>query len=257
MYKKAVYFSLLLFISECFSLNRDNLPWSSAHPQEELARIMPACPYILEAGARLGEHTVWFVNKWPKATVYSFEANPSYFDSIRTAIARYPSIHFFPYGVAPKSGEYDFYISRHAIGANSLLPSTKEREDFYLDEKITVFCRNLDEWFKEENIAKLDLIWFDLEGIELSIFKSIPAILSKTSIIYTEVNFQEFRKGMAQFDELYEFLTIQGFRLHCLCPIGSTRDEQADAIFINRCHYLIPKSIKSKAKFVAIPKQWD
>jgi len=36
-------------------------------------------------------------------------------------------------------------------------------------------------------------------------------VLSRVRHIYTEVNFREFRHGGCQYDELYSFLTTQGY----------------------------------------------
>lgn len=231
MLKKLTFLLIFLGISSTsFCADFDSLPWTKENLMEILLTLVPSEPNVLEAGSRFGEHTVWFAQKWPKSKIYTFEANPNYFPQITQATAPYQNIHFFPYGLSDKSGYYDFYISHFVVGGNSLLPSAEWKEDFYQDEKIRVYCKNLDEWFEEQSISQIDLVWFDLEGAELQILKGAPKTLLNTSIIYTEVNFQEFRKGMVQFDALYDFLIANGFILHAIS--GSNPHEQADAIFI-------------------------
>lgn len=162
-------------------------------------------------------------------------------------------------------GEATFFVSRLNAGCSSLLTDNFSsvdwpfdgdpgKEDFsnnhYMDVPITVSVTTINAWGKENNISNIDYIWLDTEGAELQILSCATDFLSDVRVISTEVNFQEFRSGMAQFSQLYEFLTKQNFSLKY---IWGNPKWQATAMFLNNRFlddplnlsnpYLIPKPI--------------
>jgi len=82
----------------------------------------------------------------------------------------------------------------------------------------------------ENHITHIDYMWLDMEGAELIALKSSSRILSTVKVISTEVNFKEYRKGMALFEEFNSFLLNSGFILH---KIWGTYG-QATAIYIRK-----------------------
>ena len=77
---------------------------------------------------------------------------------------------------------------------------------------ITVPCVILDDWCKQNRISHFDLLWLDLEGMELQILYNSPEILKTVKVIFTETNFRSFRLGMTLYHHLKAFLEKQGFR---------------------------------------------
>lgn len=74
-------------------------------------------------------------------------------------------------------------------------------------------------------------MWLDLEGAELLILSSSPKILSTVKCIYTETNFQKFRHGTVQYNDLKNFLESAGFEL---IAHWYHKDWQGDAIFVRK-----------------------
>lgn len=200
-----------------------------------LARAyIPHNPIIIEAGAHHGEDTILLKGLWPHATIYAFEPHP---ESYKKLIQNTHGIHkIYPYWLAlnAQTGSALFYCCRLHDGASSLLESSPERKDFYNDKKaIIVPCTTLDDWAAAHSINYIDFCWLDMEGAELLMLTNSPQMLATIKAIYIEVNFQEFRKTMAQYAAVKEFLNQQGFELIFITP-HSSYDVQANALFVRK-----------------------
>ncbi len=226
-------FTLLNFCTNILSIDHKALPWIKGHHGMELnivANYLPSNPIILEAGAHHGEDTVIFIKKWPQASVYAFEPCPEYFEILKRHTAPFPNIHIFPFGLTAKTGTYNFYISQKWNGASSMLADNHLSDGLdYNDQKIEVLCKNLDEWTVEYTIKKIDYMWLDMEGAELSMLNSAPSILKTVKAISCELNFKEYRIGMTQFDDIHSFLLKNEFSL---IAIWGSSQGQATGVYI-------------------------
>lgn len=227
---------------------------------------LPNNPVILEAGTCGGEDTCNFKRIWKGATIYGFEPIPASYERALQNTKALNGVTIFPYALSNSVGEATFFVSQSNVGCSSLLAdnfssvvwpfeSDPSGEDFsnnhYKDVPITVPVTTVNTWGKENNISHIDYIWLDTEGAELQILSSATDFLRDVRVISTEVNFQEFRAGMTQFSQLYEFLTQHNFSLKY---IWANPRWQGVAMFVNNRFldtplnltnpYLVPKSIK-------------
>jgi hypothetical protein len=67
-------------------------------------------------------------------------------------------------------------------------------------------------------ILSIDFFWLDTEGYEYYILQHAP--LDKIKYIYTEINYQEFRKGTSKYDDINNLLTSNGFEQIFIEPNG-------------------------------------
>ena len=213
------------------ALVADELPWEAGYHGAELEYLrlfLPENPIILEAGAHNGEDTIPFIRQWPHATVHAFEPHLPCYSHLEKAASTYPNVHTYPFGLYSETGTYTFYVSQKIDGAFSLFEDNSPEIE-YADTQVTIECKNLDEWAYEEGVDHIDYMWLDMEGAELAMLKSAPKMLQTVRAISTEVNFQEFRKGMARWREMREFLEENGFSLY---KIWGDPKWQATAIFV-------------------------
>lgn len=231
---KKLFYIIFFLVSNIYSHNFDNLPWdSNGFHGLELSIVegfLPADPIILEAGAHHGEDTVTFIKRWPNAVIYAFEPCPQYYRKLKETTLGYNNIHIFPYGLFSTSGTYTFQASNNWDGASSLFEDNHLPIGLdYDDQQIEVSCKNLDEWAQEHNVTKIDYMWLDMEGAEGYVLKSSPKIMRTVRAISCELNFWEYRKGMTLFQDIYDFLTQEGFVLYKIwgSPLG-----QATGVFI-------------------------
>jgi hypothetical protein len=57
------------------------------------------------------------------------------------------------------------------------------------------------------------MLWLDMQGYELPAMKAAPKVLSKVSVIITELEFVEAYAGQPQYHEVKSWLESQGFVL--------------------------------------------
>jgi len=191
---------------------------SSATAREEapfdlIKRLLPENPVVIEAGAHLGEDTVIMSKLWPQGKIHAFEPSPDTYQVLQTETASYANVLTYPLALSDRNGELFFYL---AGGASSLKRPSKTFNDLYfhsdLDHPIVVQAITLDDWAKAHHVDKIDFIWFDMEGNELSAFKGALEHLSQVKLIYTEVNFQKFWEEGVLYPELKAWLAGHGFR---------------------------------------------
>lgn len=181
-------------------------------PLALIYRLLPYDPVIFEAGAQFGEDTEWMAQLWPASEIHAFEPVPDSYSILETIASKYSNIHSYPIALSDVVGSVNMYL---AGGATSVLKPTESfnRDYFHadLDHPIAVQCTTIDKWATENNIEKIDFLWLDMEGNELKALKAAPNILKTVSVIYTEVNLQEFWEGAVQYKELKSWLESQGF----------------------------------------------
>jgi len=189
--------------------------------------FLPQNPTILEAGCHEGQDTILLGKAWPLGHVYAFEPVKKFVGFTLDELKKHKvsNVTVFPFALSATSGEQKFYYNNQVGAASSLLESSGQ------DTLMTVNSVNLDEWARDNRVNYIDFMWLDMEGSELSVLRSAPAILKTVKVIITEVNFKEFRKGTTQYRDLYNFLTENGFKLF---KIWGSPVWQGTALFIRK-----------------------
>ena len=226
----------------------DSLPFVDGKDEDSAlyaAPYLPNDPVILEAGTCGGEDTCFFKKIWKNSTIYGFEPMPQSYQRTLDNIKSLKGIKIFPYALCDFVGEAVFYVSQANAGCSSLLPDNfgsivwpfendcsdaELNNNHYQDIPITVPTTTINAWGKKYKIPHIDYIWLDTEGSELQILSAGTNYLHNVRVISTEVNFQEFRSGMTQFSDLYEFLTQHNFSLKY---IYANPKWQGVAMFVN------------------------
>lgn len=203
-----------------------------------IAKFIPSNPIIFEAGGHYGTDTIRFAKKWKDSMIISFEPNPHAFEKFLETTKEFSNVNGFNIAVNNYNGTAVLHVCHGSTGdnpiyegASSLLEPSKWMEIHYQGPKVSVPCVILDDWCKKNNIRNIDFMWLDLEGLEYYVLKSSPEILKTVKVIYTETNFQMFRKGMTQYEDLKRFLEKSGFKLVAhWYALGL----QGDAIFVKK-----------------------
>ena len=194
--------------------------------------LIPSNPIILESGAYIGDDTTEFSKKWTNARIISFEPNPHAFSQLEKNTKNIKNVERYNLALNSFNGTTNFFAGKNEWeGASSLLAPSKWRKNIYNGTLIDVTCVILDDLCEKNNIDHVDFMWLDMEGAELLVLQSSPKILGKTKVIYTETNFQGYRKNMAQFKDLKKFLEDNNFYLLAHWWL---KNSQGDAIFIHK-----------------------
>jgi hypothetical protein len=99
-------------------------------------------------------------------------------------------------------------------GSSSLLVAKthiQEFPDVSFDQQIEVKAVRLGDWVKEAGVERIDLLWLDLQGMELAVLKASPEILGVTRVIAMEVSRKELYEGSALYPEVVSWLKDKGF----------------------------------------------
>jgi FkbM family methyltransferase len=211
----------------------------------EKFRNLNAKVTILDLGSRHGLEAIKFVERYPNATVYCFEANPQALTELVQNVSRFPQITVVPKAINSFNGECDFYAidSKKTItpwndgnlGASSLFLARQDVRlgggERYVQNQIRVPCTRLDSFLAYEGIAQVDAIWMDLQGAELIALQSLPeSIFENLAVIQTELESQELYLGQGLMAETAEFLSARGMTLTAVTPHGEIA---GDYVFIN------------------------
>jgi FkbM family methyltransferase len=181
--------------------------------------LLPENPAILEAGAYDGIDSVKLAHFWPSAKIYSFEPVPELYSKMMTQTKACTNIYCFPFALGKKTGWEKFFLSINLEDASlygpsgSLLPP-KEHLNWSPTEfrgTVNVPTLTIDEWAEMYAIPRIDLMWLDMQGMELDALRASPNILSKVSIIYTEVEFVEAYAEQGLYQDILSFLEQNGF----------------------------------------------
>ena len=184
-------------------------------PKEFIAQFLPNNPVIVEAGAHIGRDTKKMIKVWPHAIIHVFEPVQELFTELQKNVAKYPSIHCYPYALSNQNGTASFHVSSGRSTATSSLLQPKE----YLKEHPTtqfeirtVPTTTLDAWAQQHAISHIDFLWLDMQGGELLALEGATQLLPTVTAIYAEVNFVERYEHNPTYAEIKRFLASYGFR---------------------------------------------
>lgn len=169
----------------------------------------PKC--ILDAGANIGNHTLFFSMFWDDASVYSFEPLLTNFKMLKRNIQlnKLQSTYCFNVAVGDRSGMGQ--ISYNGQLENNLGATKVVYEDTGEIPFIT-----LDTFAHENNLQYIDLIKIDVEGFELKVLNGMKKIIEKYNpYIWIEVLEDNKNEAMALFQELnLTFISAPHFNIY-------------------------------------------
>jgi FkbM family methyltransferase len=214
-----------------------------------LARsLMPAdTRCIVEVGARDCRETLGFEQLFPSAQIYAFECNPDMIPVCRGAVRGRQRIRLVENAVAERAGRLKFFPVDPATnpGASSLFrASGKYKLEEYRQREVEVEAITLASFLERESIAKVDLLWMDIQGAELAALKGLGPRLADVGLIHLEAEFEEIYSGQPLFGEVRSFLEANAFRF-----IGFTiyARHSADAVFANANRFKLSALLRAAA----------
>ena len=179
-----------------------------------LKKYLPANPVIIDCGAHDGTDSVELA-KILSGTVHAFEPIPDIYQRLKLRTKKYPNIHTYTLALGNENGKQHFFVSEGGSDASSSLlePSEhlKDHPDTRFNNRMEVEAMTLDEWSRQFNISRVDLLWLDMQGFELNMLKASVSLLPTVRMIHTEVSTKETYKGVALYSEYRQFLEEQGF----------------------------------------------
>ncbi len=174
---------------------------------------------IFDIGSRDLDQSIEFSTVYPGAKIYAFEPNPDQYQICKYKADNYENIEVHQLAISDKKGVVDFYKTLGNIGASSLLepidvPFASSQEV----EKIQVKTDTLKNWMEEMKIVSVDIMWMDVQGIELAALIGMGDYLKTVRYLHCEASKDPYYKNHMLKEELENFLHEQGFSMEFHSP---------------------------------------
>jgi len=134
----------------------------NAYVDGDLYKRPPAC--IVDLGAHIGLATLRFAAAFPQATIHCYEPDPQNFNLLKFCTRGLPHAILHQDAVGTTNGTAEFYVNRDRHTASSL--KAGEGREY---QKIQCRVKPLDAILEDVG-TRVDLIKFDIEGVEHEVF---------------------------------------------------------------------------------------
>ena len=169
---------------------------------------------VFDIGAAYGDTARTFGKVFNEATVYCFEPQPESMARLERRTRHLKDrLKMFPLALLNRDGEAELNVLSYA-DASSFLPLQKYFKDQGIVEvgKISVPVVRLDDFVKEQNLAHIDFVKIDVEGVERELLEGgSETFRDKVDNVFIEIS--PLRKGMHSGDyiEVFKFFHERGF----------------------------------------------
>lgn len=187
-------------------------------------RVAPRSPVICDIGSRDALEGIFLCKSLNASECHTFEPNPDAIEICKGNISKHRAgcnIIFNPAGLSDRVGTADFFpvnadeSQNKDIGFSSMFrinPAYTARRHVIVQDKVTIPTVTLDAYFADREKLP-DVLWVDVEGAELLVFRGTENTLRNVSVIHVEVSFRPMQVGKPLFWEIDDFLKLRGFDL--------------------------------------------
>ncbi len=161
---------------------------------------------ILDIGSNVGFSVIYFKLKYPEAVIYAFEPDPATYKKLQRNTKKLNNVHIFNMALSDKDGEELFFVYPGSSMSSSLFPRVDNQKS------IKVPSRKLDTFIAEQEIKKIDLIKFDVEGGEFQIFSSFKK-LDNIPMLIGELHLDLIPVKEDVFMEIFKSFVVQKVKI--------------------------------------------
>ena len=163
-----------------------------------------------------------------------FEPDKAAFDSLLQTHSKLPLVRLSNLGLGSKRGRQILFENEYSL-MSSLLPLGPDGWGKISNQR-EIEVSTVDRYCLEHEIPFIDLLKSDTQGFDLEVIKGAQELLNarKIRLIYLELIFQKLYQGTPRIDELYRFISDQGFELVSFYKFyyQNERAGWTDALFI-------------------------
>lgn len=197
---------------------------------------------IWDIGSRDGLESQALLAAYPYAVVHAFEPNPDTYPMLAQVEKRYSRLLAHNLVLSDLDGEITFHkIDRERTetswadgnpGASSLFEASGVYDGIekYVQQPIAVESATAGRLLDSGAVPVPDIIWMDVQGAELLVFKGFKEHLASVKAIYVELSLKPIYHGQALADEVLAYLA-KDFQWIGVPNKGAW---QFDALFIRR-----------------------
>lgn len=169
---------------------------------------------LFDIGANKGQFSIAFRRFRPSATIVAFEPLAEAADTYEEVFSKDRRVQLQRVALARQEGPAQFHVADRADSSSLLPPGEGQAEAFGIrsSRTIEVAVKRLDTCIDTASFAHPILVKVDVQGGELEVFQGCDS-LNEIDFIYVELSFVELYEGQPLFDEVYEYLSDQGFSI--------------------------------------------
>ncbi len=149
---------------------------------------------ILDLGANTGMSACYFQSQYPDAKIFAFEPNPKVFDKMVDNVSSIKTIVPIQKAIYTKPDQLLEIFLRPGSHLGTSL--------FATGEGIKVETETLDNFMAKNSLTVVDLIKFDIEGLEYDVFQQFKG-LGSVKYLIGEVHLDHFKKPLSDFLALF------------------------------------------------------
>tara|TARA_R110001592_G_scaffold57277_1_gene174160 strand:+ start:37596 stop:38579 length:984 start_codon:yes stop_codon:yes gene_type:complete len=156
-----------------------------------------------------------------RCDVHAFDARPDSCDTIAKDSngSAYRSLTVHNHGMAGRPGLRRLYVTKQPQASSLLKPDPniiqrvwREGDGFNVIAEMEIDCITLSAFCAREGITRIDHIKIDTQGTELEILEGAADMLSRISVISSEVEFVPLYQEQPLFEDILGFLRSHSFR---------------------------------------------
>lgn len=217
-----------------------------------LGRMISPGSVILDVGANHGRFTKHLAALHKRScAVYAFEPIPYNLDMLRLLVGRARNVEIIPMGLSNEPGTHDLFVpykrksGRLSHGSAHL--GAEGREIHFGTRTAPDLCRipittlRLDDWARERDLQRLDLMKIDVEGAEALVIEGgADTIARHRPVIYTELIPGTPQRVGRTIDDVVRPLKEIGFRmfvgddaLQSLREVDAVSPDARDYLFVH------------------------
>jgi FkbM family methyltransferase len=208
------------------------------NPYVDMERFVADSPNttLFDIGANIGQTIERYRLHFPTSKVYSFEPDPTTFRELQAAATKKKNVTAWNFAFGAKSSKAMLNINKATV-MNSLL-ELGEKGWGEVEKQTEVDVRTIDDFCREQKITSIDALKSDTQGYDLEVFRGAEQMMrdNRIGLILCEVNFVEFYRNEATFDQIFRFLVDRNFvttafyRMH----YGANAVKFTDILFVNK-----------------------
>jgi hypothetical protein len=182
---------------------------------------------VCDIGSRFLEQTIEMSHIFTDAKFYAFEPVPGSFKICHENHEQLESkfkdrIKLYNCAVGDKNSVIPFYPvndtgSEFNVGASSKYKFVPGLNGSFFNktwnqDEIQVEQITLDSWREKNQVGPIDMLWVDVQGGELDVFRGARETLQDVKLIMTEVGLGSYYEGQSLKPEIDAFLNECGFK---------------------------------------------
>ena len=168
---------------------------------------------VLDVGANWGHFSRAAAQFFPNAIIHAFEPLTVCQPVLQKVAERFPKIQIHPTALGERAGTVEMFENEFP-DSSSLLTMTERHKKLWPktrnEKRITVPLQTLD-GLREQFGVGPHFLKMDVQGYELNVLLGAEETLKDTLVVFTEVLFDQFYEGQADFPAMLDFMRTRGF----------------------------------------------